>query len=64
MKGNQDEGCFPTAVRRGLLPAIHEPTAQIARIAPITANEIVMGTSSQREASILKATNISMAPRP
>jgi hypothetical protein len=47
------------------LPAAsHEATAQIDKMAPITAREIVMGISSHRAASIFSATKPSMAPSP
>jgi hypothetical protein len=58
----QRDGCFVVADGTG--PANHETIAQIARIAPMMASESVMGTSSQCDASILKATKASIAPRP
>jgi hypothetical protein len=45
-------------------PAIHDQTAQIVRMAPMIASEMVIEMSSQCTASILKAMNASIAPKP
>lgn len=44
--------------------ANHEAIAHTERIAPMIASESVMGTSSQRAASILRATKASSTPNP